>query len=129
MKDSPEDIPSLNCPSWQISNDPLPVLKTYPHFQARNNILRIVPVNIKCGRKVEVFNALIDDGSTISFIDKNLRKMIPNERSSQVNLGFSGVNGSSQTLKTESLHLSLLNQNGEEFRIKSFQNLIKSFKG
>ena len=118
MKDSPEDIPSLNCPSWQISNDPLPVLKTYPHFQARNNILRIVPVNIKCGRKVEVFNALIDDGSTISFIDKNLRKMIPNERSSQVNLGFSGVNGSSQTLKTESLHLSLLNQNGEEFRIK-----------
>ena len=93
-------------------------MKTYPHFRARNNLLRIIPVNVKCDEEIEICNALIDDGSTISFIDKNLKKLISHEKSSQVNLGFSGVNGSSQTLKTESLHISLHNQTGDEFRIK-----------
>ena len=118
MKSSPETIQSVDCPSWTISDEPLPVLKTYSHFRARNNILRIVPVQVTYENTVKVFNALIDDGSTISFIDKDMRKYFPNEHSSPVNLGFSGVNGVNQTLQTETLCISLHNQEREEFRIK-----------
>ena len=94
-----------------------PVMKIEPTTRHRNNLLRIIPANIKTKNGIRTFNAIIDDGSTVTFVDSNLKNSLINIQTTPINFGVSGINGTGQDIQSEEIKLSLYNQDNKEFII------------
>ena len=94
-------------------------MKIGPMTRSRNNLLRIIPANVTTNQGLQTFNGLLDDGSTISFIDADLRNQIVGARSTPIDLGVSGLNGTNQEIRSEEIVLSLYNQEGKKFEIEA----------
>ena len=68
----------------------------------------------------ETFNGLIDDGSTISFVDSDLRNRIMSSTIRRpIDLGVSGLNRATQEIRSEEIILPLHNQNGTKFDVEA----------
>ena len=80
-------------------------MKIGPMTRSRNNLLRIIPANVTTNQGLQTFNGLLDDGSTISFIDADLRNQIVGARSTPIDLGVSGLNGTNQEIRSEEIVL------------------------
>ena len=88
-------------------------MKIEPTTRHRNNLLRIIPANIKTKNGIRTFNAIIDDGSTVTFVDSNLKNSLINIQTTPINFGVSGINGTGQDIQSEEIKLSLYNQDNK----------------
>ena len=84
---------------------------------ADNNLLRVVPFQLQALEGA--YNLVIDDGSTLSFIDKSLRDTIPNLKTRTIKCKVSGLNGQSQEIQNEEVVVPLLNQSGEVILVEA----------
>ena len=75
---------------------------------SQNHLLRVVPFKIKNFN--HTFNGVIDDGSTLTFISKDLRQKIPNLKCRIISCTTSGLNGLEQEINNEEIILPILDQ-------------------
>ena len=68
---------------------------------SQNNLLRVVPVKIP--NYDYIFNGVIDDGSTLSFISRQMRDQLPKLKSRIISCLISGLNGQEQEIHNEEI--------------------------
>ena len=83
---------------------------------SQNNLLRVVPVKII--NYDTTLNGVIDDGSTLSFISKQLRDLLLNLKSRTINCLISGLNGQEQEINNEEVIIPIQDSQGKTITVE-----------
>ena len=84
---------------------------------SQNNLLRVVPFEIDKYRGI--FNGVIDDGSTLTFISQSLRNKLPKLRYRIISCKTSGLNGQEQEINNEEVILPILDALGQKILVEA----------
>ena len=84
---------------------------------SQNNLLRVVPFEID--NYQGVFNGVIDDGSTLTFISQKLRQRLPNLKCRVISCRTSGLNGQEQEINNEEVILPILDIFGRRILVEA----------
>ena len=84
---------------------------------SQNNLLRVVPFEIDKYRGI--FNGVIDDGSTLTFISQSLRNKLPKLRYRIISCKTSGLNGQEQEINNEEIILPILDALGQKILVEA----------
>ena len=83
---------------------------------SKNNLVRVVPFFTSNN---ELCNSIIDDGSTVNFIERKLRDRLTNLPSKMVQCEVTGINNSTQKIHNEEVLVPIFNYNGDRFIVEA----------
>ena len=89
-------------------------------FNEVSSFLQIAPVSVRYGRRQFQTYAFMDTGSTVSFIDKGLRRKLQAEGNG-VTLNVAGIHGSKDLL-TEKVRITVKGLNSISVPIEAFEH-------
>ena len=94
-----------------------PIMKIVGVNYSQNNLLRVVPFEIDNYKGI--FNGIIDDGSTLTFISQSLRQKFSNLRHRFISCKTSGLNGQEQEINNEEIILPILDIFGRRILVEA----------
>ena len=89
-------------------------------FNEVSSFLQIAPVSVRYGRRQLQTYAFMDTGSTVSFIDKSLRRKLQAEGNG-VTLNVVGIHGTKDLL-TEKVRVTVKGLNSISFPVEAFEH-------